>query len=349
MAILLLFLCVFAYYNRIKGDFAMYNVTVIENKVIPIFFAADNNYMPYLDVAISSLIEHANKDNIYQIYVLNTGLDETYKNMIQSQEKDNVKIKFFDMSYYVDSIKDRFVEILHFSMASYYRLFIQNLFPQYKKVLYLDCDIVVLRDVAELYNIDLEGNMLAGAVEQFVANIDEYSNYARFALGLDASKYINSGILVMDLEKFRQNKIEQKFTYLISNFNFELVDYDQAYLNFLCKNQIKILPSGWNKTNYRSDYEGELSIVHFALAEKPWQSDVNNGNYFWDYAKKSKFYDIIKRNREQFTEEDREKKRKAEFNLRRKAVEITNSENNIYKKIVLGLIENSILKNNEAY
>lgn len=327
----------------------MSNVTVVENNVIPIFFASDDNYMPYLDVAISSLIAHANKHNIYQIYILNTGLKEEYKQMVKAQETENVFINFFDMSYYINSIKDKFIEVLHFGMASYYRLFIQSLFPQFKKVLYLDCDIVVLRDVAELYNIDLEENMMAGAVEQFVSNIDEYSNYASIALGLNPKKYINSGVLVMDLEKFRQNKIEQKFTYMLTSFNFELLDPDQAYLNFLCRDKIKILPSGWNKTNYKPEYDGELSIVHFALAEKPWQSDVNNGNYFWDYAKKSKFYDIIKKVRESFTEEQRDKKRNAEINLRRKAVEIANSENTFYNKILKGVLKNISCKNFEVY
>ena len=291
--------------------------------------------MPYLDVAIRSLIDHASVENKYDIYILNTGLDEKLKQTLKEQEQSNVSITFYDMSFYVESIKDKFKSVLHFGVVTYYRLFIQGLFPQFKKVLYLDCDIVVLRDVADLFDVELGENMLAGAVEQFVANIPEYSNYANYALGLDSSKYVNAGILVMDLEKFREENVEEKFTYMLTNFNFELVDSDQAYINFLCRGRILILPPSWNKTNYQPDRYGEKNIVHYALAEKPWHSDVENDEYFWHYANKSKFYDVIKETRENFTDEQREQKRLAELDLRKKAVEITAQDNTFYKKIIL--------------
>ena len=311
----------------------------MSKNVIPIFFATDDNYMPYLDVALTSLVEHTTNENMYKIYVLNTGLSTEYKNMMKRLEKDNVEITFYDMSFYIDGIKEKLKSVMHFGLATYYRLFIQSLFPQYTKVLYLDCDIVVLKDVAELYSFDLGDNMLAGAIEQFILHTPEYSTYTKYAIGVDSSKYINAGILIMDLEKFRKERIEQKFVHLLVNYNFDLCDPDQAYLNFLCKDKILILPNGWNKTNYPVACEGDLNIVHFALAEKPWQSDVKNCELFWKYAKKSAFYDIIKQNREKFSEEQREAKRQAELNLRKKAVEIANSDNTLYKKIILGLFQ----------
>lgn len=319
------------------------------DKTIPIFFATDDNYMPYLDVAIRSLIDHTSVNNKYDIYILNTGLNPVFKAKIQKQEKQNVSIKFCDISFYVEEIKDKFRSIMHFGIATYYRLFIQNLFPNLEKVLYLDCDIVVLRDVADLFNVDLGDNMLAGAIEQFVANTEEYSTYTKYALGLDSQKYINAGILVMDLNKFRENKIEQKFTYMLTHYNFELVDLDQAYLNFLCRGKIMILPASWNKTNYRQDKMGAKNIVHFALAEKPWQSDVENCEYFWYYAKMSDFYDMIVSVRQNFTDEQREKKRMAELNLRQKALDIAEQENTFYKKIILGVLKRITQKQREVY
>ncbi len=319
------------------------------NKTIPIFFATDDNYMPYLDVAIRSLIDHTSVENFYDIYILNTGLKSERKQNIKEQERQNVRINFYDMSFYIDEIKESFKKVLHFGIATYYRLFIQNLFPQFKKVLYLDCDIVVLDDVARLFDVDLEGNMLAGAIEQFVANTQEYRDYAKYALGLDVQSYVNAGILVMDLQKFRENKIEQKFTYMLTHYNFELVDCDQAYLNFLCRGRILVLPKEWNKTNYQSDKYGSKKIVHYALAEKPWQSDVDNSEYFWYYAKKSKFYSLIKHTRDSFTDEQREQKRLAELSLRQKATAITEQENTFYKKIILGVLKRISQRQKEVY
>ncbi len=319
------------------------------DKTIPIFFATDDNYIPYLDVAIRSLIDHTSVNNKYDIYVLNTGLSERSKQMVKSQEKQNVSINFCDISLYVEEIKDKFKKIMHFGVACYYRLFIQNLFPHLTKVLYLDCDIVVLRDVADLFDVDLGDNMLAGAVEQFVANTKEYSMYAKYALGLDSQKYINTGILLMDLTKFREHKIEQKFTYMLTNYNFELIDPDQAYINFLCRGKILLLPKCWNKTNYKVDRVGSKHIVHFALAEKPWQSDVDNCEYFWYYAKKSQFYDMIRNVRQNFSDIQREQKKLAELALRQKAIDITNQDNTFYNKIVLGVLKRITQRQKEIY
>ena len=123
-------------------------------KEIPIFFASDDNYLPFLDVTLVSLIEHASKDYFYNVYVLNTGLNEIGKNKIKRLENENFAINFVDMTDYIGDLHKKLKNVYHFSLAAYYRLFIQGKFPQYKKILYLDCDIIVLGDVSELYNTD---------------------------------------------------------------------------------------------------------------------------------------------------------------------------------------------------
>jgi len=120
---------------------------------IPIFFSTDDNYIPYLDVAISSLIANASGDYTYRILVLNTGLDPENIRKVRQNERPGVRIDFVDISQEVEAIKTRLKNVYHFSVVTYYRLFIASLFPQYEKVIYLDCDLVVLGDVSQLYNI----------------------------------------------------------------------------------------------------------------------------------------------------------------------------------------------------
>ena len=138
------------------------------NREIPIFFSTDDNYIPYLDVAIASLIENASKAQTYRIVVLNTGLDPENIRKIRRNERAGFQIDFVDISEEVESIKARLKDVYHFSVVTYYRLFIASLFPQYDKVIYLDCDLVVLGDVSELYRVDLGDNILGAAPEQFV-------------------------------------------------------------------------------------------------------------------------------------------------------------------------------------
>jgi lipopolysaccharide biosynthesis glycosyltransferase len=303
-------------------------------KEIPIFFSTDDNYIPYLDVAIKSLLANASEKYKYRIIVLNTGLKEENVRKVMENERAGVRIDFADISNEVESIKSRLKNVYHFSIVTYYRLFIASLFPQYDKVVYLDCDLVVLGDVSELYNTELGDNILGAAPEQFVQNTKEFRLYAQSALGVDPDGYVNAGVLLMNLAEFRKCGIEEKFIELITNHDFDLLDPDQAYLNYLCRGKIHVLPSGWNKEPMPLVCEGEKNIVHYALYKKPWQyDDVMDGEYFWSYAKTSAFYDEICNRKMSFGEEERAEKEAVAKEILEHATKIVNSEETFSKKL----------------
>ena len=250
------------------------------SKEIPIFFSTDDNYIPYLDVAIKSLIANASKDCEYRIIVLNTGLSEDGVRKVMQNEGVGFKIEFIDISNELENIKSRLKNVYHFSIVTYYRLFIASLFPQYDKVVYLDCDLVVLGDVSKLYHTELGDNILGAAPEQFVQNTKEFRTYAEAALGVDPDKYVNAGVLLMNLKEFRRCNIEKRFVELMTKYDFDLLDPDQAYLNYLCQEKIHVLPNGWNKEPMPLACEGKKNIVHYALYKKPWQyDDVMDGEH----------------------------------------------------------------------
>lgn len=297
------------------------------NKEIPIFFSADDNYIPFLDIAVSSLIENASQEYSYRILVLNTGLDPENVRKIKANERVGFAIEFVDISQQLARIKSRLKNVYHFSIVTYYRLFIASLFPQYDKVVYLDCDLVVLGDISELYNTELGENILGAGPEQFVQNTDEFRLYARSALGVDPDKYVNAGVLLMNLKAFRQNRIEEQFIRLITEHDFDLLDPDQAYLNYLCEGRIHILPSGWNKEPMPLACEGKKNIVHYALYKKPWQyDDVIDGEYFWQYARRSPFYEDICERRNAFGEAQMREKEAAAQEILEHALRIVDAE-----------------------
>ena len=301
-------------------------------KEIPIFFSTDDNYISYLDVAISSLIANASKDFNYRIIVLNTGIDANNVSRVRANERDGVKIDFVDISREIERIKSKFKNVYHFSIVTYYRLFIASLFPQYDKVIYLDCDLVVLGDISKLYRVELGDNILGAAPEQFVQNTAEFRKYAECALGVDPDGYVNAGVLLMNLKQFRKDRIEEKFVSLITEHDFDLLDPDQAYLNYLCLGKIHVLPNGWNKEPMPLECNGEKNIVHYALYKKPWQyDDVMDGEIFWHYAKGSPFYDDICTRRRNFGEAERAKKEAAAREIIEHAKRIVASENTFSK------------------
>ena len=301
---------------------------------IPIFFSTDDNYIPYLDVAIASLIANASEEYKYRIIVLNTGLNPKNIELVKQNERDGFDIDFIDISRELEGIKNSFKDVYHFSVAAYYRLFIASLFPEYDKILYLDCDLVVLGDVSELYRTELGENIIGACPEAFVQNTPEFRLYAELALGLDPDRYINTGVLLINLDAFRKYEIEKKFVELITEYDFDLLDPDQAYLNYLCCGKILILPNGWNKEPMPIRCEGKKNIVHFALYKKPWQyDDVMYGESFWAYAEKSPFYDVILERRSSFGDEGRAKKERVAEEILEHAKKIAASDYTFSKKL----------------
>jgi len=304
-------------------------------KEIPIFFATDDNYLPYLDVAIRSLIANASKEYKYTINILNTGLQAHNIDIVKQSETDDVTINFRDITNDITAIKDKLKGLYHFSVEMYYRLFIENIFPQYDKVIYLDCDIVVLGDISKLYNIDLEGNWLAGVTCHIVKEHEVFSKYVKASTGIDPINYINSGILLMNMKKLREVNLAEQFMYVLSTYNVDVIDPDQAYINFLCRGHIKYLPNGWNKEAIDTPLQGDLNIVHYALYKKPWQyDDVINQEYFWQYAKLSPFYDEIVAKKNAFGEEQKAKKEKANIAIVEHGLKVIDSDNT-FKKVLL--------------
>lgn len=294
---------------------------------IPIIFSSDDNYIPFLDVAITSLIENASRDYQYRIIILNTGLSKKHMEMVGRHADERVSIDFMDISNEIESIKSSLKNVYHFSLVTYYRMFIASLFPRYDKALYLDCDLVVTGDISELYHTELGENILGAAPEEFVQNTPEFRLYAERALGVDPDQYVNAGVLVMNLAAYRANRVEERFLEMITRFDFDLLDPDQAYLNYLCYGKIHILPNGWNKEPMAIPLEGKKNIVHYALYKKPWQyDDVVDGEHFWRYAAKTPFYPQILERKASFGEAERAEKEATAQEILEHALRIVESK-----------------------
>lgn len=281
----------------------------IENNEIPIFFAVDDNYIPFLAVAIKSLIDNSSRKNNYKVIILNSGINNKNMRILKNMEKENFKIIFFDVKNKIKELEDKLLTRLrdYYSMSIYYRIFIASLFPEYKKGIYLDSDIVIIDDIANLYAENIE-NYLVGAIsDEVVAENKVFQKYTKEALDLDPNKYFNSGVLLMNLDNFRKEKIEEKFIYLLKKYNFDVIAPDQDYLNVLCKGKVKYLSRGWDRmpNNDESFDNSQLHLIHFNMFKKPWNySNVLYEEYFWKYAVKTYFYKDIINMKNAYTSDD---------------------------------------------
>ena len=288
-------------------------------EVIPIFFAVDDGYMPFLAVALESLIDNASRNYYYSIKILYTNINEDNKKKINKYQRDNVNIEFVDLNYYIEEVKDKLYTRDYYTKTTYFRLFIANLYPQYNKAIYLDSDIVVKGDISELYNQEMGDNLLAAAPDDVIQTTKVFQDYAEKVVGVaDYRNYFNAGILLMNLDEFRRFKFQEKFLYLLETIKFTVAQ-DQDYLNRLCKGKVKIIHKGWDRMPIANDDLPleQIKIIHYNLADKPWKYDnIRYQEFFWEYAKKTEYYEYICKIKENYTEEQRFKDMQQYKNLK---------------------------------
>lgn len=288
-------------------------------EIIPIFFAVDDEYIPFLAVTLQSIVEHSTAEYYYVIKILYTNISEENKEKVNKYTKENINIEFVDLNYYIEKIKGKLYTRDYFSMTTYFRLFISNLYPQYNKAIYLDSDIVLLADVAELYNEDIGNNLVGAVPDDIIQQNEVFQEYVEKVVGVASYKtYFNAGMLIMNLDELRKNKFQEKFLYLLENVKYSVVQ-DQDYLNRICKGRVKLLDMAWNvmPNATKGVNEEDIKLIHYNYQYKPWHYDnISYGNYFWDLAKKTEFYEKLLEIKSNFTDEMKYQDRVADEKLR---------------------------------
>ena len=298
---------------------------------IPIFFTIDAGYAPYVSVAIASLVENASKDYNYNIHVVYESITEEAIRKLKTLEKDNVKIIFTEMKKGLESITDRKENLLRtdfFTLTIYFRIFIPFMFPEYNKAIYIDSDTCIPGDISKLYNVDLKDNLFGGCTDISCQDNEILCEYFRLNAGVSIKEYINSGVLLMNMQKLREVNFEQHFLYLLNKYHFDTVCPDQDYINAMAYGKILHLPNLWDAMPTGDGKELENpQIIHYNLFFKPWHYDnISYEDYFWKYANTSLFKEDILKEKENFTKEMQEEDQKMLENLVNRASEIMHNE-----------------------
>ncbi len=265
--------------------------------IIPIFFSADNAYVPFLSVAIDSLLQNASPSYTYHLIVLDGDISSENKDRLTKTVGDRAKLRFVDMRGCA-SIDDRAEHRLRadvFTLTIYFRLFIANFFSEYDKAIYLDSDIVVAGDISKLYNTDLKDNLLGVVQDHSIENIAPLVSYVKNVVAVPINEYFNSGVLLMNLKELRNAGVRDRFLYLLNKYHFETVAPDQDYLNFICNGRVHYLESGWNRMATGGEIQNDCPmLIHYNLYQKPWlMRTAPYGDDFWKYAEQNDFYKEI--------------------------------------------------------
>ena len=258
----------------------------MKKEKITVFFAVDDNYIDFLSITLTSIIDNAKDETYsYQFYIMHNGLKKESKKKIKHLSNHRFKIYFFNVLGHLSTLESRFKVRDYYTMTTYYRLLIPDAFFFIDKALYLDCDIVVLDDLSNLYKYDIGNNLLGAVPDASVQIIPEFETYVNKALKIEKEKYFNAGVLIMNLKKMRQTHLLRRILEISKNVVFNIAQ-DQDLLNVICKDSITYLPQEWN-TMPVGERLSNPSLIHYNLIYKPWKRDnVLYQEHFWRYAGK---------------------------------------------------------------
>ncbi len=294
---------------------------VFDKPIVPVVFAADDNYVPQLTTTVYSAMKNADPSYFYDVVVLqrNIAWDKQERLRDFFKQFPNMSLRFTNVERELSG-HDLSTNNAHISIETYYRFLIQKLLPFYDKVLYLDSDIVINGDIAKLYNTDLQGKLL-GAIRDidFLANLNvkhgKRMGYAKNVLKMkNPYDYFQAGVLVLNTKAMRERyTIRQWLTYA-SNPAF--IYNDQDVLNAHCEGEVLYLPWEWNVVHDCGGRVGNLfvqapndiydaymrsrnnpQIIHYAGFQKPWTDpDCDFASIYWRYARETPFYErLLKR------------------------------------------------------
>lgn len=192
-----------------------------------VVYASDDKFAEILGVSLTSLYENNKEMEQINIYVLDGGIKDSNKEKINSLTKiyNREPIQWLEGKNISKELQIN-VAVDRGSLSQYARLFVSSMLPvSFKRVLYLDCDIIIAQSLEELWNLDMHGKTIA-------ALKDAFSKWYRMNIDLKPNDIMfNSGVMLIDLEKWKAQKVEEKLMRFISGKNGKIQQGDQGALN----------------------------------------------------------------------------------------------------------------------
>jgi lipopolysaccharide biosynthesis glycosyltransferase len=263
-----------------------------------VVYCFDANYQQHFAASLASLVStYGGPPSSLRVHVVTDVDSELLRNFLRSfsdRTKISIDIKNIDKSaqFLIDKIPDRFINTNgYLNKAAYYRILIPELIEKnVDKVLYLDSDTIILKDISEIFDID---------IGEYAASATLDVNSAEICKNRGFAEYYNSGVMVMNLKNWRREGVVGSCFEHIYDEKSDIVFADQCAINYVLSGKIKPLSNRWNRVVSNSissqaqadDVLQSASIVHFVTAQKPWLLWYENriGKVYIDSLKKSEW------------------------------------------------------------
>lgn len=286
---------------------------------INVAYAFDSKYEYITHVSMKSIMLSQNYDTYIIFHILvSSNIKDKEKEVIDKIciQHNNCKINYYQMGERFKGINT--VGFITWSTAMYYRLRLPDLLPNEKRVLYLDCDTLIYKDLTKIYNYDISDNYFTGMLEPRDLSY----------LKLNVKNYINTGVMLFNLEELRKDDIPKKIEEFLVEHNFKLLFPVNDAVNTVCHEKNGYFPPHFvqwgfcnvhlidkyindlqikvNKEDVLKAYKDPYIYHLIGYKNKPWNGIPNYYGTvcidpivrFYELAKKTDYYyEII----EQFT------------------------------------------------
>ena len=286
-------------------------ISAFENKNIAVVFSSDDRYVYILTVALQSLMDNTSDLYNYDICIVSDGIQERKKNLLRiiCSNKANVSLRFIEISQLLDSAKLK-TNNGRLSRTTFARLYIPELFSEYSKVLSLDGDIIIKRDVSELYNTNIDNYYFGAVPDVGLRQLYKFNRHdAEYleSIGIfEKDKYFNAGVLLFNINEIKKHYSVSKMVEMITEKKYYYDEQDA--FNCFAEHHVKFLDFKWNlffhekltnqeilmlSPEYVEAYNNPY-IIHYAGGVLP--TSIENPIFatdFWTVARKTPCYESV--------------------------------------------------------
>ena len=257
------------------------------NDAITIVLVCNDHFSIMLGALIRSIVFNHRSGEPLNIYIISDNFsNKNKKKIVNSTMAANLSLKWLNMTDLIDIQRDLPYDNSSFPLNVYLRLFIPSILPiELKKAIYMDVDMIACKDISELWHIDIGTHPVAAVRDRSLTVSSEWGGITNYKeLNLDPqTPYFNSGLLLLNLDIWRQNGILQRIIKAI-NTNIKYAKFpDQYGINVVLANEIMELSYKWNCYSYME--EKDPGIIHF-IGKKPIYQDYDgNREYLAEFVK----------------------------------------------------------------
>lgn len=244
---------------------------------VVIALASNERYFPGLYCAVASALSHVDPTREVDLKVLDGGISKHSKNtlcQLVGRFDRMVRLQFVavDESLFRDAT---------LGPAESHMAYCRTLLPRLldvPRLIYLDCDLLVFRDLSELFDLELSSDKsLAVVPDSETLTLSDDSRTLASAMNLPAvGRYFNSGVMLLNLNELRKQNFTEKSLEFFKNWRGHYRFWDQSAINFLLHGRIAELPEHWNRAAWRFDEQDDNSldcVLHYTTSA-PWRGGI---------------------------------------------------------------------------